>query len=271
MSMPILLQAPAQPRQEDTEVTERLEARIAGLERERDQLVTVIDILQSISSSLHFEEILQSIARKLGETFGLDRSSIYLAEDAREARLIATYEDPAVRNLIVDLERYPELKQALDSGKTVFIPDAASDPMLRSARAALEGRNVRSIIVAPIMWQGMTIGAIFLRSGERAAVPFSDHDVRFCQVIASLTASALRNAHRFEALKRKHAETQEAQRGAERERLMLLAFMRRMLDGYLKGSEHRVAETLLPDAAHDELDRLTSLAWMAIGREGAAA
>ncbi len=270
MSMPQLLPVREESRQESTEFTERLEARIAELERERDQLVTVIDILQGISSSLHFEEILQTIARKLGETFGLDRSSIYLAADAREARLVATYEDPGVRNLIVDLERYPELKQALESGKAVFIPDAATDPMLRSARAALEGRNVRSIIVAPIMWQGTTIGAIFLRSGERATAPFSDHDVRFCQVIASLTASALRNAHRFEALKRVHADTQGAQRGAERERLLLLAFMRRLLDGYLKGPEHRVAETLLPEAAHDELDRMTSLAWAAIGREGTA-
>ena len=84
---------------------ETLRERVAELEHERDQLVAVIDMLQGISSSLHFEEILQTIATKLGETYGLDRSSIYLAADNREVRLMATYEDPTIRNLIVDLDR----------------------------------------------------------------------------------------------------------------------------------------------------------------------
>ena len=49
----------------DPEIT-RLEERIAELQRERDQLVAVVDILQDISSSLHFVDILQAISRKLG-------------------------------------------------------------------------------------------------------------------------------------------------------------------------------------------------------------
>jgi hypothetical protein len=36
-------------------------------------LLAVVDILQDISGTLHFVDILQVIARKLGETFGLDR------------------------------------------------------------------------------------------------------------------------------------------------------------------------------------------------------
>ena len=114
-------------------------------------------------------------------------------------RLVASYEDPTIRNLVVDLNRYPELKRAFESGETVFIPDAANDPMLRSIKVELALRNVRSIVVVPIRWQGTVIGAIFLRT-ERDAEPFSDRDVRFCQVVASLTAKALRNAHRFETL-----------------------------------------------------------------------
>ena len=50
------------------------------------------------------------------------------------------------------------------------------------------------------------IGAIFLRT-ERDAAPFSDRDVRFCQVVASLTAKALRNAHRFETLLAREQES----------------------------------------------------------------
>src|SRR5205809_579561 len=114
-----------------------LEARVAELERERKHLLAVIEILKEVSRSLHFIDILQAIARKLGEAFGLDRCSIFLAErGGRSVRLVASYEDPTIRNYVVDLERYPELKRAMQGGETVFIPDAATDPSL-STRPAI--------------------------------------------------------------------------------------------------------------------------------------
>ncbi|MEJ7810067.1 MAG: GAF domain-containing protein [Gemmatimonadaceae bacterium] len=252
------------PRQEypseETDDPAGLRRRLAELERERDQLVAVVEILQSVSAEQHFEETLQTVARKLGQCFKLDRSSIYLAPDAGEVRLMATYEDPEVRNLIVDLERYPELKQALDSGTTVFIPDVATDPLLRHARVALTLRNVRSIIVAPISVHGAAIGAVFVRS-ERGAEPFTPHDVRFCQVIASLTANALRNAHRHEASRRERAA---APPGGERERILLLAFIRRMLDGCEDGAEPGACNPLSPDA-QEELAKLAERTWASLG------
>ncbi len=192
----------------------RLAARVAELEREREHLVAVVDILTEISASLHFVDILQTIAKKLGQTFGLDRCSIYLAGESQDVRLMATYEDPSLSNLIVDLDRYPELKRAFASGETVFIPDAANDPMFQGVQMMLALRNVRSIVVVPIRWRGTTIGAIFLRT-ERDAAPFDERDVRFCQVVASLTANALRNAHRFEAAVRDEQEAQVTSRRGE--------------------------------------------------------
>src|SRR5688500_4858987 len=235
--------------------TARLEEKIAELQRERDQLVAVVDILQDISSSLHFVDILQAIARKLGETFGLDRCSIFLAGDTADVRLVASYEDPSIRNLVVDLDRYPELKQAFASGDTVFIPDAANAPMLQGAKAALDPRAARSVI-----------GALFLRT-ERDATPFSESDVRFCQVIASLTAKALRNAHRFESLMRSNDDRPEARRNAELERIALIAFLRRLLDHYATSENHLRAETLLPRASDEELERLVSVAMQVMREE----
>ena len=246
----------------------RLRARLAEVQRERDHLIAVVDILQEISASLHFTDVLQAIARKLGETFGLDRCSIYLTGDSQDVRLVASYEDPTIRNLIVDLNRYPELKRAFESGETVFIPDATNDPMMRSARAALEHRNVRSIIVVPIQWRKTVIGAIFLRT-ERDAGPFSDRDVRFCQVVASLTAKALRNAHRFEALLRSEQESavEMERRRSELQRIALVAFLRRLLDRYTNSEDHMWAETLLPKVADEELERLVSVAMAVINEE----
>lgn len=250
----------------DGDTITRLHTRIAELERERDHLVAVVDILTEISASLHFVDILQTIARKLGDTFGLDRCSIFLLGDQRDVRLMATYEDPAISNLIVDLDRYPELKRAFESGETVFIPDAAADPMLQRVETVLALRNVRSIVVVPIRWRGTVIGAIFLRT-ERDASPFSDRDIRFCQVVAALTANALRNAHRFEALKRGQKEAQRVHRQSELQRIALVAFVRRLLDRYTRTEDHMWSETLLAPSADEELERLVSVTLEVVGEE----
>ena len=181
-------------------------------------------------------------------------------------RLVASYEDPTIRNLIVDLNRYPELKRAFESGETVFIPDAANDPQFQSIRSTFETRNVRSIIVVPIRWEDSVIGAIFLRT-ERDAEAFSDADVRFCQTVSSLTAKALRNAHRFETLLRSQKDVAVAQRRAELQRVALVGFMRRLLDRYAKGEEQSWAETLLPRAADEELERLVTVAMQVLDEE----
>src|SRR3979411_2628486 len=55
----------------------RLRARVAALQRERDQLFAIVGILQEVSSSLHFVDVLQTIARRLGETYGLDRWAVF--------------------------------------------------------------------------------------------------------------------------------------------------------------------------------------------------
>lgn len=249
----------------DPDELPRLRARLAEVQKERDHLVAVIDILQDISGSLHFVDILQTIARKLGYAFGLDRCAIFLTGD-QDVRLVASYEDPSIRNLVVDINRYPELKRAFDSGETVFIPDAQTDPSLKAVRAQLEQRNVRSIVVVPLQWQDSVIGAIFLRT-DRDAIPFSEADVRFCQVVASLTAKALRNAHRFDAAMRQQQDVSAGQRRAEMQRIALVAFLRRLLDRHGKAQDQTWAETLLPKAADEELDRLVSVAMQVFEEE----
>ena len=249
-----------------TDVT-LLRARVEELTRERDQLAVAVDILQEVSSSLHFAEILKRIARRLGDLFGLDRCSIYLAGDvAEEVRMVATFEDPELGNLVVDLGRYPELKRAFESGQTVFIPEVTREPSLEKVWETLGDRSVRSIVVVPVRWRTNVIGAIFLRT-EKGSTPFSESDIKFCEMIASLTAKALRNAHRFGSLKRANSELVERDRRAALERIALIAFLRRLLERYATSAEHLWAETLLARASDEELDRLTSVAMQVITEE----
>jgi GAF domain-containing protein len=248
----------------DTEAT--LSARIAELEKERERLLAIVEILGEISGTLHFVDILQAIARRLGETFGLDRCSIILADKGgRTARLVASYEDPTIRNLVIDLARYPEIKQSMETGETVFIADAPKDPTLQHVKGALDRRKVRSISVVPIKYRGAAIGCIFLRTFKEGA-SFSDGDVRFTQIVAELTAKALRNAHRYETLVRRSRETGGEGGRADLQRLALIAFLQKLLAAYTAHDRDSL-EQLLPASSAAELERLTSVAMTVLAEE----
>lgn len=245
---------------------EWLETRVRELERERTHLLAVVDILQEIAGTLHFVDILQSITRKLGETFGLDRCSIFLAErGARTARLVASYEDPSIRNYLVDLERYPELRRVLASGETVFIPDAQTDPSLKHIRGILENRRVKSITVVPIRWRTAAIGAIFLRT-FRDGPAFSDADVRFVHVVAGLAAKALRNAYRYDRLLQERAGPAWRERLDDVKRIALVRYLTRLLETYAAG-DGASGEHELPRSSAEELDRLVEITMAVLAEE----
>jgi hypothetical protein len=86
-------------------------------------------------------------------------------------------------------------------------------------------------------------------------------------VIASLTANALRNAHRFEAAVRDEQEAQVTSRRGELQRIALIAFVRRLIDRYTNAEDHMWAETLLATHADEELERLVSVAMEVISEE----
>ena len=250
------------------EDTERLQARVRELEHERKHLLAIIEILQEIAGSLHFVDIMQSIARRLGEAFGLDRSSIFLAErDGKTARLVASFEDPSIRNYVVDLDRYPELRRALTTGETVYIPDVEQDASMAHLKGTFDTRRVRSITVVPITWRRAAIGAVLLRT-FRDSAPFSETDVRFCEVVASLTAKALRNAHRFEKLQQRVGDPGGA-RAVERERVALIGFLRRLLEDFA-AREGPWSEGVLARASAEEIERLVGVALTVLQQEAAA-
>lgn len=248
------------------EAAAALAARVEELERERQRLLAVIEILHEISGTLHFVDILQTIARKLGETFGLDRASIILADrGGHTARLVASYEDPTIRNLVIDLARYPEIQRAMATGDTVFVADAPSDVTLQHVKGALERRNVRSITVVPIKYRGAAIGCMFLRT-FRDGQNFSDADVKFCQIVAELTAKSLRNAHRYESLVKRTREASDDMQRADLRRLALVSYLQRLLAAF-SAHEKDSLEQLLSESSAAELERLVGVAMTVLSEE----
>lgn len=244
---------------------ERLRARIEELEHERRRFLTVIELLRELAGSLNYRDIVQAVARRIGYALELDRCSVFLTEKGGgTVHLVASYEDPALRSQTVDLALYPELRQALESGEVVNIPDVIHEPSLEPVQDMLTSRRVQSITVVPVAWKKVTIGAIFLRT-DRTRPPLSPADIQWARLVADVTARSLRTAHRFERLQARNRGSESAL-AKDRERAAMIAFLKRLLTAFVDHDQAALDE-LVPQAGQAELDRLAGVALTVLTRE----
>lgn len=194
----------------------------AALRAEADRLRTTIDILRAMIRCTNEAEILQVVATKLSEALGADRAAVMLLGEGREdLRIVASAEDPSLKEMAVDLRRYPEIRRSLEGGESVFVEDARDDPTFSDLRPLIEQLRIRQVAVVPIRWEGVVLGTLFLRTTAQATL--TPDSVRFCERIAELTAETLYHAYRRE----------QASRGEPYRRLT--GFLRRLADELGRG------------------------------------
>jgi len=170
------------------------------MRRETHMLQTVIDISEHVSSTLDPKEILYLIVSNISEIIPVTRCSIISVDGGqRYAHVISTFEDPRLTNIKLDLNKYPEIREALSSKKPVAIKNAAKDPLMKRVSEILFPLGIRSILVIPIMFHEEIIGTLFLRT-SRAHHAFTKHEIDLCQAIANASANPLYNAFLFEKL-----------------------------------------------------------------------
>jgi two-component system cell cycle response regulator len=171
--------------------------------REAKTQAQTVDILQEVTDTLRPDEIYHVLARRVARVLNISRCSIVLAgTDAHRGVVVAAYEDPTLRNLEVDLRRYPEIRHALDTGRPVLVPDVAVDPLYEEIREAWsrEGIHVatRSVIAVPFEVRGRQTGVCFLRTSMGDPL-LNESDAAFAETVIKAAVSAIEKAYDFEA------------------------------------------------------------------------
>lgn len=168
--------------------------------KEKKEMETIIDLTYLVSSTLDPREILYLIVKKIADVIHVTRCSIIRIDGKeRYAHVVATFEDPMIRDVKLDLRKYPEIKKALTSKRPVIIEDIKTDPIMYKVRDALFPLGIRSILVIPIMFREEVIGTLFLRTAKSSNA-FTDGEIRLCNAIANASANALHNAFLFEKI-----------------------------------------------------------------------
>jgi diguanylate cyclase (GGDEF)-like protein len=189
----------------ETELRVREELRSArDALRARDLL---FDIFQEVSAALRAEEIFQTLVRRVGQAFGLTHCSFVLtAPGENRGRVVAVYENPAIRDLRVELDRYPEIQEAIRTERPVVVHDVREHPLFEAIRGQWTKQQievtVQSAVALPVFVQGRAAGVFFLRTvqGDPQLRP---QDVALANTIAQAAARVLENEERRAAIYRR--------------------------------------------------------------------
>ena len=142
----------------------------------------MVEITRVLSSSLNTDDVLSSIVTRLFEVLDAEECSIVRIDPKTGgAKIVVREPNLKERNVPIDLEEYPQLKQAYASRRYLYLPDA----------------KPAGIIAVPMIANESVLGLIYVRSSKLGPI-LSDATVRFFEVMASTAANTLRNAQLFE-------------------------------------------------------------------------
>lgn len=201
----------------------RVAETIAELaDKERDAKA-MLELTQTLSSSLDFSEILYTVVRRIAEAVNVDRVSIVLAPETPDAQggplsfgyVVAASDNQGITNLRIELDKYPEIVEVLRTRKPLTIRDTATHPVLEGVRDAVPQGVLGALTLLPIMWQEEAMGVLFLRAAP-ARGTLRVRETEFCQIAANATAVALRNARVMQTLRDQTQQVNFARFEAER-------------------------------------------------------
>jgi len=138
----------------------------------------------------------------VAQGLNISRCSIIIAgPDDDSGVVVAAFENPNLRNLPVDLRRYPEIQHALTTGEVVLARDVETDPLFQQVRTDwhAEGRPVptRSAIAIRFSLRQQPAGVFFLRTTDGDA-QLNEQDVQFAEQVIDSAVAALEKAYDLE-------------------------------------------------------------------------
>jgi PAS domain S-box-containing protein len=193
----------------------RIRGFVEALAKKEQDGRLVLELTQALASNLDFRGILFTVVQRIADVAKVDRVSIVLVREAGEVGyVVAASDDESLRDLPIDLSKYPEIQQVLSSREALVIPDVATHPLLEIVRHEGHKSAFSSLAILPILYEGRPMGVLFLRA--RHAFTFGDRELALCRTVSSAMAIALRNARVMQTLKDQTQQVTVARFEAER-------------------------------------------------------
>ena len=122
-----------------------------------------LEALMGIAAQASARQLLAAATETVVDLLG-ERGSSLLIDGG--ARVVLATHAPGVNNLPVELNRYPEIVAALESGNVVAIEDVHADPLLASVRDMIP-RRLGSVAVVPMIVGEHRLGVLMAQSAGK--------------------------------------------------------------------------------------------------------
>ncbi|MFN8573830.1 MAG: response regulator, partial [Gemmatimonadaceae bacterium] len=132
----------------------KTEEQLHRVREEAESRRQLVDILHDVTDELSTDEMYHVLARRVARALELTHCSVILARDGDRPRVVATaFEMAPSRDFVLNLDRYPEVREALRTGRPVLVEDVRTSPLYEKVRDewVREGMSVttRSVIALP--------------------------------------------------------------------------------------------------------------------------
>src|SRR5690349_17037781 len=122
----------------------RVGKALAAAREEARSRAAMVDILHEVTDSLKPDEIYHILARRVARVLNISKCSMVLAKAGDQVGVVvAAYENPMLRNLQIDLARYPEIRKAVSTSRLVLVEDVATDPLYEDERRRWEREEIK--------------------------------------------------------------------------------------------------------------------------------
>ena len=170
--------------------------------READTRGIVLEIVRDVTASLSSEEIFHILVRRVSRLFQIRRCSMILIDEGGDkGTVVAAHDDPSISALTLDLERYPEIRQAIEAGAPVLVKNLKGSALFEQIRPLWENEqisvDIQSIVAIPFNYDQGRHGVFFLRS-SRSEPTLDEDTVRLTSAIVQGAVRALNRAATFE-------------------------------------------------------------------------
>ncbi len=180
----------------------KAEAELQRFREAEESRTHLLEVLHEVMGNLPTDEIFHLLARRLARALSLSHASVIVADPGDTTGVVATaFEQPHLHDLVIELERYPEVVAALHGRIPVLVPDLNESPLYGPLRRRwlAEGKavTIRSVIALPFAIAGSKMGVFLLRRTIETPI-FDAADVEFAETVVRGGVAAIQRAHALE-------------------------------------------------------------------------
>jgi signal transduction histidine kinase len=215
------------------------------LEEQRSQAAMLLDLAQTVGSTLELDEVVSRAAEQIVAALGVDRCSFHLVDEERRSTVFLRRPSDWSSRVFRSFDSYTSyFREVLTTREPLTSYDAQSDPRFRRGKARELG--AKSAVAVPLMAKGKVVAVAWTYTVEDYR-RFTREEIALAQGIGNMLGLVIQNAQLYERSKLVTVMEERARLSREihdgvAQTLGVLQLKASQLEGSL--SDDRIAESL---------------------------